>query len=66
MRHAAEKEAHYTNCDGIVQHVERAVTPAPDVLDEGDFLTRIGAALALPGFEGSGAEPPPTGTGDPE
>ncbi len=51
VRHAAEKDASYTNSAGIVQPVQRAVVPGPEVRDEGDFLQRIGAALGLAGFE---------------
>ena len=51
VRHAAEKDATYTNSAGRVQRVHCAVSPGPDVLDEGELLTRLGAALDLQGFE---------------
>jgi NADH-quinone oxidoreductase subunit G len=51
VRHAAEKDANYTNSAGRVQRVRRAVLPGADALDEGDVLTRLGVALGLPGFE---------------
>jgi NADH-quinone oxidoreductase subunit G len=66
VRHAAEKNASYTNSAGIVQSVRCAVVPAANVLDERDFLARIGAAL---GFEtalpGSGTAVPSSETGEP-
>ena len=52
VRHPVEKNASYTNSAGRVQRVRAGVVPAADVLDEGDILTRLGAALALPGFPG--------------
>jgi predicted molibdopterin-dependent oxidoreductase YjgC len=50
VRHAAEKDATYTNSAGVVQSVRRAVVSAPDVLDEADILERLGAVLGLPGY----------------
>ncbi len=50
VRHPAEKDASYTNCDGRVQSVRRAVVPGPEVLDEREFLAEIGAALGLQGY----------------
>ena len=45
VRHAAEKDASYTNSAGLVQAVKRAVVPGPDVLDEREVLARIAWAL---------------------
>ena len=45
VRHAAEKDATYTNSAGLVQGVKRAVVPGPDVLDEREVLARIAWAL---------------------
>ncbi len=51
VRHAVEKDATYTNSAGRVQRVRRGVVPGPDVLDEGEIFSRLGAALDLSGFE---------------
>ena len=45
VRHAAEKDASYTNSAGLVQGVKRAVVPGLDVLDEREVLARIAWAL---------------------
>jgi predicted molibdopterin-dependent oxidoreductase YjgC len=50
VRHAAEKDASYTNAAGVVQATRRAVNPDPQVLDERDFLQKIGEALGLVGY----------------
>ena len=50
VRHAVEKDANYTNSAGRVQRVHQGVIPGPDVLDEGEILTKLGAALGLAGF----------------
>ena len=47
VRHAAEKDATYTNSAGIVQTVKRAVVPGPDILDERDILARIARMLEV-------------------
>jgi NADH-quinone oxidoreductase subunit G len=44
-RHAAEKDASYTNHAGLVQTVKRAVVAEPDVLDEREVLARIARVL---------------------
>ena len=33
-----------------MQRVHQGVIPGPDVLDEGEILTKLGAALGLAGF----------------
>jgi NADH-quinone oxidoreductase subunit G len=55
VRHAAEKDATYTNSAGRVQRVRRALVPGADALDEGDVVTRLGVALGLRGFEAGSA-----------
>jgi NADH-quinone oxidoreductase subunit G len=50
-RHAAEKLGTLTNHAGRVQRVKPAVEPGHEAYAEGEVLTRIGAALGLPGFE---------------
>jgi NADH-quinone oxidoreductase subunit G len=50
-RHAAEKLGTLTNHAGRVQRVEPAVEPGHEAHAEGEILTRLGAALGLPGFE---------------
>ncbi len=52
-RHAAEKQGTLTSHAGRVQRVVPAVEPAFEAHAEGDVLHRLGAALGLPGFEGS-------------
>jgi NADH-quinone oxidoreductase subunit G len=52
-RHAAEKLGTLTNHAGRVQRVEPAVEPSFEAHAEGETLCRIGAALALEGFEGA-------------
>jgi predicted molibdopterin-dependent oxidoreductase YjgC len=49
----AEKLGTLTNCEGRVQRVEPAVEPAWEALAEGEAIARLGAALGLPGFDGS-------------
>ena len=51
-RVAAEKHGSLTNCDGRVQRVTPAVEPGFDARAEGAVLSALGAALALPGFDG--------------
>jgi predicted molibdopterin-dependent oxidoreductase YjgC len=51
-RHAAEKHGTLVNHAGRVQRVRPAVEPPADVLAEGEILARLGALLALPGFDG--------------
>ncbi len=52
VRHAAEKHGTLTNHAGRVQRVHPAVEPAFEAWSEGEVLTRLGAALGLPGFAG--------------
>ncbi len=52
-RHAAEKRGTLTNHAGLVQDVQPAVEPAFQAWAEGELLARLGAALGLPGFDGS-------------
>jgi NADH-quinone oxidoreductase subunit G len=49
-RVAAEKQGTLTNHAGLVQAVRPAVEPAFEALAEGEVLTRLGAALGLPGW----------------
>jgi NADH-quinone oxidoreductase subunit G len=51
-RHAAEKQGTLTNASGRVQRVEPAVEPPFEALAEGEWIWRLGAALALPGYAG--------------
>ncbi len=50
-RHAAEKLGTLTNHAGRVQRVQPALEPPFEAYAEGEILTRLGEALALPGFE---------------
>jgi NADH-quinone oxidoreductase subunit G len=50
VRVAAEKQGTLTNHAGLVQAVRPAVEPAWEALAEGEVLTRLGQALALPGW----------------
>jgi NADH-quinone oxidoreductase subunit G len=50
-RVAAEKWGTLTNHAGRVQRVRPAVEPAFEAFAEGELLTRLGAALGLPGFD---------------
>jgi NADH-quinone oxidoreductase subunit G len=52
-RHAAEKHGTLTNHANRVQRVSPAVEPAFEAYAEGFVLARLGAALGLPGFDGS-------------
>jgi NADH-quinone oxidoreductase subunit G len=52
-RHAAEKLGTLTNHAGRVQRVVPAVEPSFEAYAEGEILSRLGAALDLPGFEES-------------
>ena len=54
-RVAAEKHGTFVNCDGRVQRVVPAVEPAFDARDEGEWLSKLGAALGLPGFAAGAA-----------
>jgi anaerobic selenocysteine-containing dehydrogenase len=47
---AAEKWGTLTNHAGRVQRVRPAVAPSWDAASEGEWLSRLGAALGLPGF----------------
>jgi NADH-quinone oxidoreductase subunit G len=49
-RVVAEKTGTLTSHAGRVQRVEPAVLPRFDARDEGEIVTRLGAAMALPGF----------------
>ena len=49
-RHAAEKNATFTNSAGRVQRVRAAVAAGSDVQSEGETLAQLGAAMGLPGF----------------
>ena len=49
-RVAAEKHGTLTNHAGRVQAVQPAVEPAWEALAEGEVLTRLAQALALPGW----------------
>lgn len=50
-RHAAEKLGTLTNHAGRVQRVTPAVEPPFEAYAEGEILSRLGAALDLPGFD---------------
>jgi NADH-quinone oxidoreductase subunit G len=51
VRVAAEKDGHLTNHAGLVQRVVPAVEPAFEAYADGEVLSRLGAALGVPGFE---------------
>jgi NADH-quinone oxidoreductase subunit G len=51
-RVAAEKWGTLTNHAGRVQRVQPVVEPMVEALAEGEWLSRLGAALGLPGFDG--------------
>jgi NADH-quinone oxidoreductase subunit G len=51
VRHAAEKSGTLTNHEGRVQRVVPAVEPAWEAYADGEVLTRLGASLALEGFD---------------
>jgi NADH-quinone oxidoreductase subunit G len=51
-RVVGEKRGTLTNADGRVQRVVPAVEPAWEAYSEGEAIAALGAALALPGFEG--------------
>jgi NADH-quinone oxidoreductase subunit G len=51
-RVAAEKRGTLTNAAGRVQRVQPAVEPGFEAYAEGEALAMLGAALALPGFDG--------------
>ncbi len=50
VRVAAEKHGTLTNFAGRVQKVQPAVEPSWEALEDGDLLTRLGVALALPNW----------------
>jgi NADH-quinone oxidoreductase subunit G len=50
VRVAAEKHGTLTNHAGLVQAVRPAVEPSWEALADGEVLTRLGQALALPGW----------------
>jgi NADH-quinone oxidoreductase subunit G len=50
VRVAAEKHGTLTNFAGLVQVVRPAVEPSWEALAEGEVLSRLGQALALPGW----------------
>ncbi|MCJ7671300.1 MAG: molybdopterin-dependent oxidoreductase, partial [Acidimicrobiia bacterium] len=52
VRHAAEKDATYTNHAGRVQRSWPVIEPSFEAYAEGEVLARIAAALGLPGFDG--------------
>ena len=51
--HAAEKSGSVTNVDGRVQRLQPLVKPVFEAQADGELLARLGAAMALPGFDGS-------------
>ncbi|MEN8182174.1 MAG: molybdopterin-dependent oxidoreductase [Myxococcota bacterium] len=51
-RHAAEKDASYTNHAGRVQRSFAAVEPAFEARPDGELLSGLGVRLGLPGFDG--------------
>jgi NADH-quinone oxidoreductase subunit G len=52
VRHAAEKDATYTNHAGRVQRSWPVLEPSFEAYSDGEVLSRIAAALGLPGFDG--------------
>ncbi len=51
VRHAAEKDATYTNHAGRVQRTRPVVEPRFEALADGEALSRLGALLGLAGFD---------------
>ena len=51
-RHAAEKDATYTNHAGRVQRSLAVLEPNFEAYADGEILSRLAAALGLPGFDG--------------
>lgn len=52
VRHAAEKDATYVNHAGRVQRSWPVVEPSFEAYADGEVISRLGAALGLPGFDG--------------
>lgn len=52
VRHAAEKDATFTNHAGRVQRTQPVVEPAFEAWADGEVLSRLGALLGLAGFDG--------------
>jgi predicted molibdopterin-dependent oxidoreductase YjgC len=52
VRHAAEKDASYTNHAGRVQRSWPVVEPGFEAYADGEVLSRLAAALGLAGFDG--------------
>jgi NADH-quinone oxidoreductase subunit G len=52
VRHAAEKDATYTNHAGRVQRSWPVIEPSFEAYADGEVLSRIGAALGLADFDG--------------